>query len=511
MQGFSGTSIGVAEARMGSLTSEGQSTAAEFQTILAARGTALPSLTSSPNEKKTEVVNPSSSKELIQELRRENKEIERLRAELESASKMDGVSKSIVPAETGNGNFEVGIEESSGGIVPALNVLGILAASVLGGYVTLQNKDAEQKETEFEGRLASEKTVVSALKGELAVIQNMVNEGKALAEKLKKEASVAAAEAARQLSLEQAAREAVEQERRLTEQSLIAEQRLADAMRREAESTKELLEAEKAAKFAADAEARELNTQLEQIRSALDKEKEQARQWMEETERANKRLSDAQNTNKDLLNANEDLNEDLEERQARIEELTAAAQALEVQLSSANEANEQQSRLVERLGKESLNMKEAMNLMKTQAAERALIAQKNAEEAEKQRLEAESEAANLQASVTKEREKMEILERQIQEARDEISRSQNESRMLKEQLADTQDKVAMLEEDLASLAAKAASAEKALEEERKVTSEARADNVTLRSDLASLQSEISQMSSNMSREKAESACIFIGW
>lgn len=489
-----------------SLASKTQGTAQELQSILAARGTSLPTLKSSPNvipSKKPEV--SSSNTELIQEIRRENKEIERLKAEL--------ASKEPIPVAPRASSSATVVEKASSGVeeegqaLPLLNIFGIVAASVLGGYVTLQKKDAKQAQSTYELTMARDMAKISDLNTELQSMQETINKEKSLYEKLKRESSVAAAEAARQLTLERAATEAVEREKKLLEKSLEAEQRLAETMRKEARATNELLEAEKAAKFAADAEVNELENQLSQIRTALETEKSAVQKWMKEAEQTNKRLSDAQNANSSLVDENAALNETIQERQSRIDELNAAAAELESQLMNADKVNAQQQDLIKRIGKESLSMRDAMKVMRAQAAERALAAQRAADAASKDREEAIAEVKSLKADLGQERDMLARVEQELSEAKAEILRATNEANATKEELTKVRQQVNTLENQVESLKKRAEEAEKALQTEKGASESARAEIANLQSSLDALESDMANVANELSLEKEESELI----
>lgn len=487
------------------LTAQGRGTAAEFQSILEKRGAKLPALQSSPNEKPASastVIQGGSSRELIQELRRENEEIKRLKAQLQQSGNEIVPRQQAAPAVKEEA-YSDKKAEIDGETLPALNILGIFAAAALGGYVTLQKKDADLAQAAYEETLRAEQGVVTGLRADVTNIQNLLNEEKSLVEKMKRESATATAEYSRQLSLEKAAKEAVEQERRLVEQSLSSEQRLAEALRNEAEKTSELLEAEKAAKFAADAEAQELKSQLDQVQQALAEEKLQVQKWIDETKQANERLTKAQDINSALENSNAALEEDIQARQARIEELNAAAEALQQQIMSADAVNESQNLLIERIGKDTLSMKEAMSVMRAQAAERALAAQAAAEEAIKEREQYESEAMKFRDQIAQQQSTINSLEAEIASAKEEIKRANEELQQTKEDLVNAQKTMQSMEENIQCLTDKLVAAESSLGEEKEASSMMRADNVNLRAELASLQSDLSKISSDLASEREE--------
>ena len=487
------------------LTAQGRGTAAEFQSILEKRGAKLPALQSSPNEKPASgstVIQSGSSRELIQELRRENEEIKRLKAQLQQSGNEIVPRQQAAPAVKEEA-YSDKKAEIDGETLPALNILGIFAAAALGGYVTVQKKDADLAQAAYEETLRAEQGVVTGLRADVTNIQNLLNEEKSLVEKMKRESATATAEYSRQLSLEKAAKEAVEQERRLVEQSLSSEQRLAEALRNEAEKTSELLEAEKAAKFAADAEARELKSQLDQVQQALAEEKLQVQKWIDETKQANERLTKAQDINSALENSNAALEEDIQARQARIEELNAAAEALQQQIMSADAVNESQNLLIERIGKDTLSMKEAMSVMRAQAAERALAAQAAAEEAIKKREQYESEAMKFRDQIAQQQSTINSLEAEIASAKEEIKRANEELQQTKEDLVNAQKTMQSMEENIQCLTDKLVAAESSLGEEKEASSMMRADNVNLRAELASLQSDLSKISSDLASEREE--------
>ena len=495
---------GVDPATASSLTAQGRGTAAELQSILEQRGTKLPALTSSPNERKAEVESKSgSSRELIQELRRQNMEIKELKAELAGVDTKKRVASPPTRApEPGfaPGAPSVGATDgpSDGGsaALPVLNVLGIFAAAGLGGFVTLQRKDAEEAKEVYESKIEAEQGVVKNLQDDLGSIKSLLDGEKALVEKIKQESATASSEYARQLSLEKAAKEVVEKEKRLVEQSLSAEQRLAAALRIEAEKTSELLDAEKAAKFAADAEAAQLKAQLSEVHSALEEEKREVQKWQADTEQANKRLSDARSVNEALEKDNSALEEDLEERAARIAELNAAAAALQDQIQNANAVNASQSNIIARIGKETLNMREAMSVMRAQAAERALAAHKEREEAQQERERYEKEANEFRTEISDAQSTIKRLEGEICDAKDEIQRANAELATTKQELSKAQESMDSMKQEISSLNNKIYEAEKALGHEQ-------GDNVALRSQLAALQSEISGIASSLEIERAE--------
>lgn len=453
----------------------------------------MPALTSSPNEKPLKKNVEGSNRELIQELRRENEEIKRLKSQLESA----GVKGTATPQSAPPSSAE------EGSTLPVLNILGIFAAAALGGYVSLQKKDAEQAQAAYEDSVRADQSIISGLRGDLGNIQNLLEQERSLVEKIKKESSVASAEYARQLSLEKAAKEAVEQERRLVERSLSSEQKLADALRLEAEKTSELLEAEKAAKFAADAEAKELKSQLEQVQFDLAEEKRQVEKWIASANEANQRLSKAQDDNETLENENKSLEEDIEDRQAKIEELNAAASALQAEIDNAAAVNASQNLLIERIGKETLSMREAMTLMRAQAAERALAAHNAAEKASAERAQLEFEAQAYREQISSEQQRIAQLESEISDAKTEILRANSQLASNKEQLSKAQETMKSMEKEIQNLNDKIAQAASSLSEEKSISSAMRSENVNLRSELASLQSDLSSITSNLAAEREE--------
>jgi predicted nucleic acid-binding Zn-ribbon protein len=494
-----------APASAANLTAQGRGTAAELENILAQRGARLPALTSSPNEPNAGVESNMKrggkggpSRELVQELRRQSREIQELKAELQGTVPGKSTSSSQDKA--------VALEESAGSsTLSVVNVFGIFAAAGLGGYVTLQKKDAQEAEVAFTTKIEAEQGVVKGLQEDFRKIQNLLSQEKNLVEKIKQESATASSEYARQLSLEKASKEAVERERRLVEQSLSSEQRLAEALRLEAEKTNELLEAEKAAKFAADAEASQLQAQLAQVQEALAEEKLQVQKWQSEMQDANQRLSEAKSANEALQNDNSALEDDLEERAARIAELNAAAAALQEQIENAAAVNASQGKLIERIGKDTLNMQEAMSVMRAQAAERALAAHNEREVARIEREQYETEANIYREQIAEEQQTIERLESELSDAKQEIQRANSELSATKEELVKAQRSLSSMEQEIEALSEKVSETEKALVEEQGVSSSMRMDNVNLRSELASLQSEISTISSNLASERADKA------
>ena len=486
------------------LTAQGRGTAAEMQSILEQRGAKLPQLTSSPNERKVNIEAKSgSSRELIQELRRQNQEIKELKAELQGVDPKTRSSATasvapVLPAAPAPvlSREDGGRGESSSSTLPVLNVLGIFAAACLGGYVTLQKKDAEEAQAAYEGKIEAEKGIVKGLQDDLGSIKSLLDEEKELVEKIKRESATASSEYARQLSLEKSSKEAVEREKRLVEQSLSSEQRLAEALRLEAEKTSELLDAEKAAKFAADAEASQLKTQLADVQEALAEEKRQVQKWQSDTDEANKRLSEARKENEALERENDELEEDLEGRARRIAELQAAAAALQDQIANATAVNASQSELIERIGKDALTMSEAMSVMRSQAAERALAAAAERQLASEEREKFEAEAMANRAQISEQQEKIRSLEDEIDASKAEIQRANTELAATKQELAKAQESMLSMQKEINSLNDKIASATSALETEK-------GDNANLRSELAALQSELSSINSSYEAERAE--------
>ena len=493
------------------LAAQGRGTAAELQSLLEQRGAKLPALTSSPNERKVDIEAKSgSSRELIRELRRQNQEIQDLKAELQGTDpkrkRSSGVAapgvtaSSVAPAAPTAGRGERGGEgdgegasasasSSSSGTLPVLNILGIFAAAGLGGYVTLQKKDAEEAEAAYKGKLNAEQGIVSGLKDDLSSIKGLLDEEKELVEKIKRESATASSEYARQLGLEKSSKEAVEREKRLVEQSLSSEQRLAEALRLEAEKTSELLEAEKAAKFAADAEASQLKGQLADVQKALAEEKLQVQKWQSDNEEANKRLSEAREEN-------EGLSEDLEEGARRIAALNAAAAALQDQIANATAVNASQSQLIARIGKEALTMSEAMSVMRSQAAERALAAAAERDRVTQEREKFEAEALANRSQIAEQQDKIRSLEGEIDASKAAIQRANTELAATKQELAKAQESMASMQTEINSLNDKIASATSALESEQ-------GDNANLRSELAALRSELTNINSSFEAERQE--------
>lgn len=165
-----------------SLASKSQSSAAELQGILASRGAALPSLKASPNAVAPRPPSEefSAGSEILRQLRRESKENERLRAELEASQKAlttggaarvaapttsfsapaaapapaaPAVSK---PAESSPKPKQEEQKEEESNPISVLNIFGIVAAGVLGGYLTIQNKEKTEVEAAYQTQLKSE-------------------------------------------------------------------------------------------------------------------------------------------------------------------------------------------------------------------------------------------------------------------------------------------------------------------------------------------------------------------
>ena len=126
----------------------------------------------------------SGGSELLRELRRENMQLQQAKQQLEAASKLSSggglpqalaptfappaatpptppapaapqAAKAVAPAAAAKEEAE---EEGGGGggsAFGALNLVGIIAAGGLTGYLSLQRKDAEQAQASFEKQLTT--------------------------------------------------------------------------------------------------------------------------------------------------------------------------------------------------------------------------------------------------------------------------------------------------------------------------------------------------------------------
>ena len=155
-----------------------------------------------------------TSRELLRELRRENVELQRLRQELESTQQQQrqqpaaAAAPAAAPASPSSAAPTAPAaapaaaeeeEEGGGGAMGALNLVGILAAGGLGGYLTIQRREAEAAESAFQTQLASEQGTVDGLRSQLGEVQGAMAREQELGERLRKEAMSAAASAQRQV------------------------------------------------------------------------------------------------------------------------------------------------------------------------------------------------------------------------------------------------------------------------------------------------------------------------
>jgi hypothetical protein len=88
----------------------------------------------------------------------------------------------------------------------------------------------------------------------------------------------------------------------------------------------------------------------------------------------------------------------------------AIAAALEAQLAEANDMTAQQASQLAAVGTETMNMRQAMAVMKEQAGAMAVRAQAAAEEAAAKRAAAEAELADTRASLEDERARLTNLQ-----------------------------------------------------------------------------------------------------
>ena len=100
------------------------------------------------------------------------------------------------------------------------------------------------------------------------------------------------------------------------------------------------------------------------------------------------------------------LSEGLERQTVRKEELSAAASALEAQLAEAAAEVTQQRSQLQAVGTETMNMRQAMALMKEQAGKMVVQAHAAAETAATQRAEADKQYAEVASALEEERTRM---------------------------------------------------------------------------------------------------------
>ena len=162
---------------------------------------------------------PAQGGELLQELKRESREVQRLRQELESTQRQltqraaapppQAATSAPAPPTPAEAPGAVEDEEEGGSAFAALNLVGILAAGGLGGYLTIQRKQAAEAESSLQQQLSSEAQVVEGLRGQVGSVREALATEQALAVKLRGEAAAASTAAQRQLELERDAKEAV--------------------------------------------------------------------------------------------------------------------------------------------------------------------------------------------------------------------------------------------------------------------------------------------------------------
>ncbi|PRW44327.1 flagellar attachment zone 1-like [Chlorella sorokiniana] len=502
----------------GSLVKQQQ---AELQRLLEERGAKLPELKASPSSLagRPEGKEPRAGSELLGALRNQNRELQRVRQELEALkSQAPAVTAAPAPAAPAAvvaapakeaaapaAEEEEEEEEEGGSAFAALNLVGILAAGGLYGYQTIQKKQAAEAEEAYKAKLEAERGNVGELKTQLGVVKEAVQREQDLSDKIRKEAMSAAAAASRQIELEREAKEAVSREKSLVERSLQAEQQLAEAMRKEAAATAEALEAERAAKFAADAEARELQRVLEETNKSLESERAFARKLGQQAAQTKEELQAALKASSELASRKAELEGDLQDEQDHVAELEAAAADFEAQLVSATEAAEKQKAAYEKLGKESMSLKDAMTVMKQRSAEMAVKAQKQADEAAAEREAADARYQELSDELASERQRIASMEAELSETQSRLARSAQEVERLKGELRSANATVESLKQDVKDLAKQVADAEAALATEQQASTEARAESVSLRSELASVQSELSGLSNKLAQESSEKA------
>ncbi|GAB4814430.1 hypothetical protein N2152v2_001476 [Parachlorella kessleri] len=385
-----------------------------------------------------------------------------------------------------------------------LNVVGIIAAGGLAGYFTLFKKQKQEEETTFQTQLQAERSEVSGLKGQVEAAKEALQREQELVEKIKKEAAAATANAQRQLELERESREAVVKEKSLVERALAAEQQLVDAVKKEAAATDEALQAERAAKYTADAEAAELQRMLDEVHASLDKERQFTQRLGEEATRTKAQLQGAMQSSATLAAQSAALEGQLGEERERIEELQSAAADLEHQLAEANQQAEPQKVAFERVGKETMSLREALRLMKQQAAEMAVKAQQQAEEAAWQRAEADSRFGAVHEELQQERDRIAQIESELGAARQDLADRNGRVQQLEQELTAATSTVNQLRGEVQGLSAKVEETSRALAGERQASQAARAEAVSLRSELSAVQSDLSQVSNQLMQERSAS-------
>lgn len=101
----------------------------------------------------------------------------------------------LVPAAPAGG-------EGEGGLLPALNALGVVAAGGLGGAWYLSRKDSAAEAARYEEKIAGEVAAIGALRSEVAAAGEAAAAKDALIEKIRRESRAVETSMARQMELE---------------------------------------------------------------------------------------------------------------------------------------------------------------------------------------------------------------------------------------------------------------------------------------------------------------------
>jgi len=183
--------------------------------------------------------------------------------------------------------------------------------------------------------------------------------------------------------------------------------------------------------------------------------------------------------------------------------LEAAAAELEGQISSANEKAAAQEEIIDRIGKESVSLREALSVMKAQASDNAAEAQRIAEELTRERAAAANILEELRSEIKSEQSRVALLETELAASKAELIRAAQEVETTKVALVAANTATENLKQEVAELSQRAAAAEAAFAAEQEASNAARNETVTVRSELSNVQYELSQIAKTLATERSE--------
>ena len=428
-----------------------------YELIRQRTGKDLPKLTSSPNVKasKGESIRsslsasslPSSFSEAdaqsVAQLKAELEKINRELREKERLAESDKqellkLEESLEQLRSSPG---VASEtEEGGGAFGFLNVMGILAAGGLGGYVFIQKNQAKSTQEELDIALTKEQKLVADLKFKAAAVQSSLDFEQEIVSKLKKEVSKIQQESSQLLSTEMRQKETAIREGQLANRALEAERNLVKAVRKETAAAQEQAQAERAAKFVAEAEAAAVSKQLkeaqEQFASQIEKERVLARKIGLDASKAMSQVKTMEEALGKAVVTGQALESDLARERLRGDRAEGEAMDLQRQLAQTEGALSDQQGLLQKVGGDTMSMRDAMSKLKQQSGDIALKVQREATLAFEARLEAEGELRAIQS--------------ELEAAKAEIDATKTEAFGLKSSLSASEAKVASLEADLVS-------------------------------------------------------------